>query len=84
MAKKINKIKKNCRYCNKIFYIYPAWARRGEGIYCSRKCFLEGYKRPTPLFKRICRACKKIFWVSKEMESAGTRRYCSRKCMGTG
>jgi hypothetical protein len=36
--KKNSKITRICPICRKEFQVWPAWVRKGEGIYCSVKC----------------------------------------------
>lgn len=36
--KKNSKINRICPSCHEEFQVWPAWIRKGEGIYCSVKC----------------------------------------------
>lgn len=66
--KPTNKIKKYCKGCDKIFYIWPNEAKRGRK-YCSRSCM---NKRDY----RECVLCGITFTVAKK----NPREICGKKC----
>jgi len=43
--KKDLKIKKNCLNCGVEIFVWPSYIARGNGKYCSKKCFLEYRKK---------------------------------------
>jgi hypothetical protein len=40
-----SKVRCECLACKFVFYIYPAWIRRGSGKYCSTKCAMNHVPR---------------------------------------
>jgi len=36
-------IERTCEYCGKKFYVKPYSIKKGQGRFCSKKCFYEGY-----------------------------------------
>lgn len=40
--KRSTKVERTCTICGKKFYVVPAVARYGQGVFCSRSCFSEG------------------------------------------
>jgi len=59
--------KRKCKVCSKIFI--PSSRKKGEGIYCSRKCGYISRRRP----RSKCPVCGKP-------ASRPTRKFCSAKC----
>ncbi len=77
MPNKKPKIKCICKNCGKPFEIYMAWAKKGEGVYCSRKCSLTKYPKK---IKCICKTCGKEFYRTPSQVKNGVGKYCSKKC----
>jgi hypothetical protein len=75
--KKIQKVERICRGCEKKFYVYPKQIEIGEGNYCSRQC------RKTITIKN-CLICGKEFKVYQYQIKLGIAKFCSYKCMGIG
>ncbi len=71
-----------CKKCGTEFEVSPSTARRGFGIYCSRKC--EAASRPNPPVECICGYCNTKFmkpWWDVNKCNGG--KFCSRKCIDT-
>lgn len=77
------KLEKFCKFCNKVFYVYPS---HNYVMFCSRKCRgqwlsknLCGSKHPN--FKgrisKICKVCGKEFIVATYYKN---QIYCSTRC----
>ena len=69
---------KQCEWCKKEFSIRPAIIKRGQGKYCSKKCY--GSANKTSVIVE-CSVCKKKFEIEQRRLKLGGK-YCSRKCMG--
>ena len=65
------KVRRICKQCGKQFEVKPSVVKRGDGIFCSRKCRCEKVKK-------ICEVCGKIFWLIRSREDIA--RFCSRDC----
>jgi hypothetical protein len=64
-----------CLTCGKIVKVKASALDKGNGKYCSRKCYWSAvWKRRVRL---RCKRCQRIFAVRP---SAQHRRYCSQKC----
>jgi uncharacterized Zn-finger protein len=76
-SRKNQGIIKKCLECGKEFKV-PQWKiKKGEGIYCSRKC--AGIAKSNKLRKElICGFCGKLFKVPAHVVK--TRKYCSFEC----
>lgn len=66
------KIKRICKLCNKTFYVYPSRPKRGQGVYCSRKCLGNDFSvlrknipRSEEIRNKIRKGCKGINIGSK-------------------
>jgi hypothetical protein len=71
------KIECTCKQCGKTFY-KPQWAiNRGEGRFCSLKCFSQS--RVTKI-ERTCVVCGKIFYVIPSEINKGGGKFCSKSC----
>ena len=67
---------RNCLKCGKEFRIKPYRIKKGEGKYCSLKCF---YNFPRA-FTKECLTCNKIFRTCPSRIKIGEGKYCSQKC----
>jgi len=84
------KVKRACEICGKEFWIIPSRVKKGEGRYCSRKCFhifvkknWKKEKHPAwkgGLKKRICETCGKEFFTRKSTIKDGYGQYCCHRC----
>ena len=89
---KSKKVKRYCLICNKEFDVMPAYIKRGDGKFCSSKCFgiwtsqnQRGENNPSwkgGKIKRICQMCNKVFFVFPAEVKYGRGKFCSRKCQG--
>jgi endogenous inhibitor of DNA gyrase (YacG/DUF329 family) len=73
------KIKRICLICRKKFYTYHSRVKRGNGIFCSKKCH---YKFRTKRIKKFCIECKKDFLIIPSQVKYGGGKFCSKKCQG--
>ncbi len=69
---------KECDFCGKVFSRKKSDIKknRGEGFFCSRKCFIENF-RPQ---KRTCKYCGIDFLSIPYRINAGKAIFCSRSC----
>lgn len=78
----------NCLNCNKEFYAAPSVVNKGNGKFCSRKCWAksrEGVispKKGTGVGKIEvkCEVCKKLFYVWPSAFKYRPLKFCSHKC----
>ena len=70
-------VKRICRQCGKLFYISPGRVKKGEGIFCSRECYV--LSRPQKV-ERVCEVCGKSFMACQAYIAKGKARFCSKKC----
>lgn len=70
------KASRTCQRCGSEFSIPAAWAKRGEGKYCSRKCKTAA----NPQVSSVCAFCEKRFSRPKSLSG----QYCSRECAYAG
>jgi len=83
------KVKRNCIYCGKEFFVIPANTKDYKGKYCSRKCmgkYFSNNKRGEKcsswkggLVKKRCVKCGKEFDTRPDDLN---RKFCSRECAG--
>ncbi len=76
-----NRIKKNsvCIICGKSFYAPPTHLKKGQGIFCSRKC--KGVVITQKANRVGCKGCGKLMQVKPCAVASGRgRRYCSVSC----
>lgn len=88
--RKKQRIKINCKECDKEFYLLLVRTKRNRGKFCSRKCYgvwrsknLKGKNSPSyrgKKKKRICLVCGKIFYKFYSWIKQGGGKFCSRKC----
>lgn len=71
----MNKISKNCKFCNKEFLTSLSETNRGNGIYCSVSCATRYSNLHRKSYKCYCNMCGVIF-ESKSRKG----KYCSDKC----
>ena len=70
-----------CLTCGKEFYKQPSYIKRGEGKYCSRKCYGIAISKTTPSkLVRYCKICDKPFNTTSEKVTIGCGNYCSHRC----
>jgi|26BtaG_2_1085354.scaffolds.fasta_scaffold00122_35 hypothetical protein len=77
-----------CLTCEKSFYARPFDIKKGNGKFCSRKCWAKSRKGiPSPKkgtglgkIKLECLACSKIFEVWPSRLKRGDTQFCSLKC----
>lgn len=85
------KIKCICKICQNEFFVYPSEKKRGQGIYCSRKCKDKGHSvwlksLPTEkqphykggLIETICFKCGKEIKVKRCKKNK--KVFCSKSC----
>lgn len=44
LKKKNSKVKRKCENCYQTFYVYQSEIKKGGGVYCSKKCYVERQK----------------------------------------
>jgi 5-methylcytosine-specific restriction endonuclease McrA len=72
-------MKVNCLNCGKPIKICKAHYLRGQGKFCSKKCFIET-KRKKTYTTIVCKTCGASFQIPQS-KAKGTRgKFCSRKC----
>lgn len=82
---KPTKIKKSCLICNREFYTYPKRIQKGQGKFCSSKCYYQYAKgKNNPIWKqkieRICLICSKKLFITPALKNR--TKFCSIKCYG--
>jgi len=70
------KVKQTCKNCHKVFYVVPSEIKRGNGKFCSIKCFNKYYHS----VKIVCQNCGKIFIKPQAIVKREEGKFCSRKC----
>jgi hypothetical protein len=88
----LNKVRRKCEECGKVFYVFPCRIRKKRGRFCSHKCkylYFKGEKNPIWGDKnpnwgggkptRICKRCGKVFQRTDDSRR-GKGKYCSTKC----
>jgi membrane protease subunit (stomatin/prohibitin family) len=70
-------IERTCETCGKRFLVYPSGIKRGQGVYCSRRCHDN---RNGPRLIRSCQNCGKRFEESPAAVARGEGMYCSPEC----
>ena len=73
-AVKVEKVRRVCPVCEKVYYRYPTQ----KSVACSRECYQSTVKRK-PDVEYECMYCGTIF---KRPEYVKSPMYCSRKCHG--
>ena len=68
------KIRRECRFCGKVFYVRPSSIKFGRGKNCSPKCSYEGQKKQVRI---ECLTCRKEFFT---WPSQG-KKFCSKECV---
>ena len=84
------KIKSNCKTCGKKIQKWLSQRRAGEGVYCSKSCYVDAMKgvdlftneirgrRPKIRVSMVCEHCEKEFETIPS--KIGFRKYCSQVC----
>jgi hypothetical protein len=68
-----------CKICKKEFYIKPSHAKKGWGLYCSRKCRDEGARKGSFVNCDICN--KEIWRTQRDFNRSKSKKYfCSKSC----
>jgi len=88
--RKRKKKKVTCLICGKQFYVKAHYLLKGQGKFCSRKCFgvwksrnMRGEVHPRWKRKKVrCLVCNKEFYAQAHRLKKGESKFCSRKCMG--
>ena len=83
---------KKCLICNKSFKTKLYQIKKGNGKFCSKKCYgiwwsknIKGEKHPNwkgDRVRRLCLICNKKFYVSPTRLKEKGGRFCSLKCFG--
>lgn len=68
---------KKCKFCGEEFKTMPCRIKKGNGIYCSLKCFGKDIEKK--LYKN-CLICNKKFKIKFAQCKNGRGKYCSRDC----
>ncbi len=86
ISQRSTRIERICANCGIVFFIPAAWARKGAGRTCSRKCYSEYQRKhphgargkeepPKPIPATTCAECGAVF-----APKSRTQRFCSRAC----
>lgn len=87
-------MEKECNNCHKKFYCKKSHVLKGEGKFCSKKCYaiwvkeqkvLTGKNNPNwkgGSIKKICPQCKQTYLVKRSGISSNKRKFCSIICRG--
>ncbi len=84
------RVKRNCEYCGKEFYVKPSILKIGSGRFCSRKCigkwrsknFIGENNTNWQRIKVKCKYCNKNFFAKLSALKIGSGKFCSRECQG--
>lgn len=77
-AKPQPKVERSCKACGKDFLIQHCHTKAGNGIFCSRECYLSVKKRPK--VEQTCKRCDKVFLVRASAVNRGVGIFCSQEC----
>lgn len=87
---KSRRVKRICKWCGVEFFIIPSLAKRGNGLFCSRNCYIEWLKSNSSgesnknwkggKLKKRCLYCKKEFFAKRSEIKKGDAKFCSRLC----
>jgi hypothetical protein len=78
------KIERRCLICGSIFKATQTQIKRGNGKYCSIKCYWKSLIGRTPRRNKKsgkfinCKFCNKSFYITKS--KFGKQKFCSKKC----
>ena len=85
---KKSKVERFCKVCDKKFYVIPFTIKKGNGKFCSQKCYGKwiSQNRKTKnnpswkggKIKRTCEICDKEFYIYPYR--INTAKFCSLKC----
>jgi 5-methylcytosine-specific restriction endonuclease McrA len=70
---------RTCKNCGKIFKPDARNVKKGRGIFCSRNCFNEYYKKQKPIISK-CQVCGKVFIGYNAHVKQGRGKFCSKEC----
>jgi len=77
----MKKVLCKCLKCEREFWIFECWYKRGNGKYCSRDCSSKALKEIEHKNYRIilkCKECGKEYVVKRHRKD--TSKYCSKGC----
>lgn len=77
MPRQASGVYRNCEACKGRFYVCPSAIRRGQGRFCSKRCFDATQDRKV---ERTCEMCGKTIRVSPSYAAKGQYRACSAAC----
>jgi len=73
----MSKIRKDCKQCGKIFFVFPYAIRKGWGVFCSTGCRADSRKKEK--IKKVCFYCKKEYFVYPFEKDI--TKCCSKSCL---
>jgi hypothetical protein len=73
-----------CLICEHPFYVIAYRRKKGQGKYCSRRCYAlaQCTPRTTHIPNRTCLVCSKPFYCEPRRLRRGHGKYCSHGCYG--
>jgi len=68
-----------CEFCGSEFYSKPSWIKKGDGKYCSKKCYAQT-RRTGKIVK--CHLCHRDVYKKKQafQRSVSGKLFCSKRC----
>lgn len=69
-----------CEECGVEFYVPPAELKKGNGRFCSRRCYTQSKKSEL----RKCEVCGATIHVTRSKCQNNGGRFCSKRCFGLG
>lgn len=77
-AKPRPSVQRTCKACGNDFLVQQWMVDAGNGIFCSRECYLSVKNRPK--VDRSCKRCDKTFFVKASAVDRGVGIFCSQEC----
>jgi hypothetical protein len=74
----MRKPNKKCLQCEKGFYARPSALKRGEGKYCSVKCYFIASNKQSYPYNKTCLLCGQTFEIKEYRYRR--RKFCSQSC----
>jgi ribosomal protein L37AE/L43A len=76
-------VERICKSCGKSFRVKRSTAKRGQGVFCSRKCMYGAdisFSERGASEIRLCAGCGKEFKVQAYRVLKGEGKFCSAEC----
>ena len=75
--KRGSKVKRVCKQCGKVFYVYPYLIKLNYAKYCCDECRLDSFDKK---IECICKYCGDVFYLTKGQIKSGRGKYCCSEC----